>query len=100
MGAQPGRQEVLDPSPVVQEGHHPVAGAGQGAGRVQRPLEHLVEVQALVDAQAGLTETGEAFLQGLEVPVKLFRLVHFFLPARTPGPLRRGAGLDCIAGQA
>ena len=56
LGGQPGGQEVLHPAPVVQQGHHPVAGGGQGAGRVQDALEHRVEVQALVDAPAGLAD--------------------------------------------
>ena len=65
------RQAILHAVLIVQQGHNAVAGAGQGAGRVQRPLEHLVEVQALVDAEAGLAQAEQAFLQSLEVPVPL-----------------------------
>ena len=69
IAAQPGGEEVLQRAVVAEEGHHAVACAGQGAGRVQRPLEHLVEVQALVYAQAGRTEARQALPQRLDLPV-------------------------------
>ena len=65
LGSQPGVEEVLYTPAVVQEGDDPVAGAGQRPGAVQDPLEHRPEVQALVDAQAGLAEAGQPLSQGL-----------------------------------
>jgi len=47
------------------------AGQGQGAGGVEDALEHLVEVQALVDAEAGLAEARQALPQRLYLPLPI-----------------------------
>ena len=73
---QPGGYKVLYLPRLIQQGDDAVAGAGQGAGAVQHPLEHRVEVEALVDAQAGLAEAGQ--------PVAKLRLSH--AEARLPVP--------------
>ena len=70
-GVSPEVEEVLYPPRIVQEGDDPVAGAGQRPGAVQDPLEHRPEVQALVDAQAGLAEAGQPLPQGLVFPGQL-----------------------------
>ena len=64
-GGQPGGEEVLYPSGLVKERDHPVAGLRQRPGGVQHALQHRVEVEALVDAQAGLAQPGQPFPQGL-----------------------------------
>ena len=76
LGGQPGVEEVLDAARVVQEGDDAVAGAGQGAGAVQDPLEHVVEVQALADAQAGRAEAGQPLPQGLVFFTQLPGIFH------------------------
>ena len=69
LASQPGGQEALHPVLMVEQGHHAVAGASQGPGGVQRPLEDTIEVEALVDAEAGLAEPRQTLLQGLDLPV-------------------------------
>ena len=64
-GGHPGGEEVPNPSRIVEEGDHPVAGAGQRPGGVQDPLQHRVQVQALVDAEAGLAQPGQPVPQRL-----------------------------------
>ena len=76
LGGQSGVEEVLDAPGVVQEGDDAVAGAGQGAGAVQDALEHVVEVQALADAQAGLAEAGQPLAQGLVFFTQLAVVLH------------------------
>jgi len=72
---------VLPPSPQLTEAELDavadvnlwnqtfVAGGGAGAPGVECALEHLVEVEALVDGQAGLGEPRQALLQGLVAPI-------------------------------
>ena len=101
LGSQPGIEEVLYPPPIVQEGDDAVAGAGQRPGAVQDPLEHGVEVQALVDAQAGLAEAGQPLPQGLVFPGQLICVSHpqdlrsSMDGPRCPGPL--GLRNECIS---
>ena len=59
-GRHPGEEEVPGTTRVVQEGHHSVAGSRQRPGRGQDPLHHRGVVEALVDAQAGLAQPGQA----------------------------------------
>ena len=47
-----------------KEGDHAVAGQGEDTCRVQHLTQHGVQVQALVDAQAGLAQPGQPFPQG------------------------------------
>ena len=54
-----------------------VAGAGQGPGAVQDSLEHRREVQAPVDAQAGLGEGGQPLPQRLDLLGQLVCPVYF-----------------------
>ena len=54
-------------SGVVDGGDDPVVGAGEGTGAVEDLPEDVVQVQALVDAEAGLAEAGETVLQGGDV---------------------------------
>ena len=56
-------QHLLPLTGVVQHVQHAVAGARQVARRIEHVLEHGVEVDALVDAQAGRAETREALTQ-------------------------------------
>ena len=67
----PRGQELLHPAPVVEEGHHAVAGRCQRPGGVEHALEHGFEFQALVDAQAGLAEARQPLLERLEIAVPL-----------------------------
>ena len=75
--SQPGGDEVLYPPRIVQQGDDAVARPGQGAGAVQHPLEHRVEVEALVDAQAGLAEPGQPVPQLRYLPRLIVCLFHF-----------------------
>ena len=75
--SQPGGDEVLYPPRLVQQGDDAVAGAGQRAGAVQDPLQHRVEVEALVDAQAGLAQPGQPVPQLRYLPLKIVCLFHF-----------------------
>ena len=101
IGSQPGIEEVLYPPRVVQEGDDPVARPGQRPGAVQDPLEHRPEVQALVDAQAGLAEAGQSLPQGLIFPGQLICVFHPpDLRSGTDGPRCSGPpGLrnECIS---
>ena len=63
--AHAGEEEVLEAAGIVGQGDGAVAGAGERPGRVHDPLEHRVEVQALVDAETGLAEESQALLQSL-----------------------------------
>ena len=64
LGSKAGGKAVLNLARGVKEGDDAVLGGGQVPRAVQHPLEHRLEVQAFVDAAAGLAETGEAFSQG------------------------------------
>ena len=64
---------VYDPpddtyGPARRLQRNPVAGSRQRPGRVQHPLQHRGVVEALVDAQAGLAQPGQALPQDLVVP--------------------------------
>ena len=61
---QAGDDEVGRLPGSAGDGERPVAGASQGACCVHRFLEHGVEVQALVDAEAGRAQTGQPLPQG------------------------------------
>ena len=74
---QPGGHEVLYPPRIVQEGDDAVARSGQRAGTVQHPLEHRIEIEALVDAQAGLAEAGQPVAQLRNLPRLIVCLFHF-----------------------
>ena len=76
LGGHPGGEEVLYPSRIVEERNHTVACAGQGPGTVQDTLQHRLEVEALIDAKAGLAQPGEAVPQGRYLPFTLFGAVH------------------------
>ena len=95
LGSQPGIEEVLYPPGIVEEGDDPVAGAGQRSGAVQDSLQHRLEVQALVDAQAGLAEAGQALPQRLVFPGQITSVTHpidlrsVTDGPRFPGPPRR-----------
>ena len=88
--SQPGGDEVLYPPRFIQEGDDAVARPGQRAGGVQHPLEHRVEVEALVDAQAGLAEPGQPVPQLRYLPRLIVCLFHFAprngLPPTVSGP--------------
>ena len=56
LGGHPGGEEVRYPSRIVQEGDDTVAGFGQRPDGDQNALQHRVEVEAFVDAQAGLAQ--------------------------------------------
>ena len=75
---QAGGDEVLDPPRIIQQCDHAVAGAGQGASAVQHPLKYCLEVQAFVDAQAGLAQLGETVAQGSDLLLKMLVLWHDF----------------------
>ena len=48
---------------TVQEGDDAVACPGKRPGAVQDSLEHRLEIEALVDAQAGLGKPGKPLPQ-------------------------------------
>ena len=77
------RKSAGVPVGVVQ-GDDAVAGAGQGAGRVQHPLEDGAEVQVLVDAETGLAQAGEALPQSLDLNHHLVRVLQL---VASDGPL-------------
>ena len=47
----------------IVDGDDPVVGVGEGTGAVQHLSEDVVQVQALVDVEAGLAEAREMVLQ-------------------------------------
>ena len=75
--SQPGGYEVLYLPRLIQQGDDAVARPGQGAGAVQHPLEHRVEVEALVDAQAGLAQAGQPVPQLRNLSRLIVCLFHF-----------------------
>ena len=85
---QPGGYKVLYLPRILQEGDDAVARPGQGAGAVQDPMEHRVEVEALVDAQAGLAEAGQPVPQLRNLPRLIVCLFHF--PPRIGLPTTAG----------
>ena len=74
--SQPGGYKVLYLPRLIQEGDDAIARPGQGAGAVQHPLEHRIEVEALVDAQAGLAEAGQPVAQLRYLPLRPVCLCH------------------------
>ena len=73
---QPGGYKVLYLPRLIQEADDALARPGQGAGAVQHPLEHRIEVEALVDAQAGLAEAGQPVPQLRNLPRLIVCLCH------------------------
>ena len=70
-GSGTGAEEGVFVSGVVDGGDDAVASAGEGTGAVEDLPEDVVQVQALVDVEAGLAEAGETVLQGGDVLVVL-----------------------------
>ena len=69
-----GAEEGVVVSGIVDGGDDPVVGAGEGTGAaVEDLLEDVVQVQveALVDEEAGLAEAGETVPQGGDVRLVL-----------------------------
>ena len=90
LSGHPGGEEVLYPSRIVEEGDHPVAGSRQRPGGVQDPLQHRVQVEALVDAEAGLAQPGQPVPQRRYLPVALIGVLQLFTPHSTVSdPLSR-----------
>ena len=85
LGRQPGGEQGLRLSFVVQQDDGPVARLCQVAGRVQDALQHGVEVQALVDAHARLALPGEPLPQGRYLLVPPVCLAHLLLSWLTSG---------------
>ena len=92
IGTQAGDPEVLDAAGAVQSGAQGIAGVRKGPGAVQDSLEHRVQVQALVDVQAGLAQAGEAVPQRLILPLEIIVLLHVSTryPDWGPSPVPRG----------
>ena len=98
--SQPGGYKVLYLPRLIQQGDDAVARPGQGAGAVQHPLEHRVEVEALVDAQTGLAEAGQPVAQLRYLPRLIVCLFHFpprigltTAMSRPSPPRRAGCGI-------
>ena len=69
-------EEVLHAAVIVVEGHHAVASVGERPGGVQDSLQYGVELQALVDAKAGLAQPGQTLPQRLILSLQPVGLVH------------------------
>ena len=68
-----GAEEGVFVSGIVDGGDDAVVGVGEGTGAVEDLLEDVVQVQveALVDEEAGLAEAGETVPQGGDVRLVL-----------------------------
>ena len=82
-------EEVPGVAGLVVQGDDAVAGAGEGAGGVQDALQHRVEVQGLVDAQAGLAEQGQALPQGPVLAPQVVGRAHLVTSCSREHPQRR-----------
>ena len=56
LAGPPETDEIHDPPAVPVQQHHPVAGARQRPGAVHHTPQHRVEIEAVVDPQAGLDQ--------------------------------------------
>ena len=56
LGGHARGDESLMPARFVDDGEAPEACAGQFAGAVDHDLQHAVELEALVDVEAGLAQ--------------------------------------------
>ena len=79
-----GSEERVHRSRVIEEGDDAVAGAAEQARAVQHLLQDGVELEALVDAEAGLAEAREALAKGLVLALQVAGLGHV-LPRSEPG---------------
>lgn len=70
-GITPEEHEIPVPSRLVNGGDASAAGPGEATGAVDDTLEHHVQVEALVDAQAGLAQPGHPFPQGFDLSQKI-----------------------------
>ena len=77
LGSHAGGEQRFHQTRIVEGGDHAVPGAGQRACAVHDLLEHVVEVQTLVDAQGGLGEPGQAVSRGIRLPGAGRRLDSF-----------------------
>ena len=71
-GGQSGDQEVQGPSFLVQQDDQAVAGFDQGPGVFQHLLQHGVDIEALVDAQARFAQPRQAFPKRLDLSLEGF----------------------------
>ena len=88
LGGHPGGEEVLHFARIVRQGHDPVAGSRQRARRVENLLQHRVEVEALVDAPAGLAEARETLPQPGDLRGRVVSWVHLAPVGSGPPPSR------------
>ena len=87
-----------------QGGHHPVAGADERPRALHDLLEDVVELEGLVDAEAGLAQPGQAVPRGLALGAGSVGLVHMsgLICNRSwcpDGPVRRNGSLREIPGE-
>ena len=90
-GSRAGDQEFLYASRFIEGGDESVASVRQRPGAVQDALQHRVEVDALVDAQAGLAQPGEAVSGRLDSLISLVGILQFITPFRTAFDPQPGA---------
>ena len=95
LGSQAGDQKLLYASRFIEGGDEGVLRPGQRPGPVRNALQYRVEVDALVDAQAGLAQPGEAVSRQFHSLIPLGVILQFITPFRTafdPQPGAAGTG--------
>ena len=68
LGGHPRGVGNLRATVLVQEGDHPVAGLGLSPRGVQYALQDRVEIKALIDAQAGVSQARYPLPEGVNFP--------------------------------
>ena len=89
LGGQAGDHEILHLSGVPHGGDEGVAGVRQRTGAIQDSLQHRVELEALVDPQAGLAQPRETVPQRRHLLVTPVSWPHSALLTRSRGPRTR-----------
>ena len=84
IGGQAGGQKVLHLLCIVKGGDYAVAGVGQRPGAVEDLLQYRVGVEALVDAEAGLAQLGEAVAQHFNLLVALVVVIQLIISLMMP----------------
>ena len=80
VGAHARNEVVFHLARFVQGGDEGVSGARHGAGAVQDALQRRLDVEALIDAQAGAAEPGQPVPQRRYLTVSFVRLRQFLSP--------------------
>ena len=81
---QPRREALRRHLILLTQRDHRITGPGQLPGAVQHPLKHLIKLEALVDAQRGITKPRQPLTKRLHLAPHIASPAHSATPAAQP----------------